>query len=46
MFKDKITSQGEWILSGMQSSRVVAQDANSEKVQKSDDEELEEFLKA
>jgi cell division protein FtsZ len=30
----------------MQSSRVVAQDANSEKVQKSDDEELEEFLKA
>ena len=46
MFKDKITSQGEWILSGMQSSRVVAQDANSEKVQRSDDEELEEFLKA
>ena len=30
----------------MQSSRVVAQDANSEKVQRSDDEELEEFLKA
>lgn len=46
MFKDKITSQGEWILSGMQSSRVVAQDENSEKVQRSDDEELEEFLKA
>lgn len=30
----------------MQSSRVIAQDANSEKVCKSDDEELEEFLKA
>ncbi|MFA5746378.1 MAG: cell division protein FtsZ [archaeon] len=30
----------------MQSSRVVAKDANSEKVQRSDDEELEEFLKA
>lgn len=47
MFKDKINKPGgEWILSGMQSSRVVAQDANSEKVQRSDDEELEEFLKA
>ena len=46
MFKDKIISQGELILSGMQSSRVVAQDDNSEKVQRSDDEELEEFLKA
>ncbi|HOW29505.1 MAG TPA: cell division protein FtsZ [archaeon] len=33
-------------MSGIPSSKVVAQDKNSEKVQRSDDEDLEEFLRA